>query len=160
MEIQWKRGSRFKCDPDKAFDECERIRAKHGGDLDAQSVVDAARAKRSPLHDEFEWDDTKAANEHRKSTARVLISSIVVRRDETTSDEPVKMYSVTRTEKTDDKPAGKTYRSLEEILQDPVARAELLQKALRELVSLQRKYRSLQELAVVWREVERVLEEG
>ena len=42
---------------------------------------------------------------------------------------------------------------------DPEARAELLQRALGELLAARRKYHHLQELAIVFRELDKVLTE-
>ena len=54
----------------------------------------------------------------------------------------------------------KPYRSVDEMMEDPETRVALLQRALNELVSFQRKYRGLQELAVVFRAVEDVLHDA
>jgi hypothetical protein len=48
----------------------------------AESVVDAAKDPENPLHPAFEWDDAKAAHEHRKMQARTLIRAIVEVRDD------------------------------------------------------------------------------
>lgn len=49
------------------------------GRLTAEDVVRAARTTTSPLHEFFEWDDEKAAHEHRLGQARALIRSVQVR---------------------------------------------------------------------------------
>jgi hypothetical protein len=54
------------------------IAAGGNGILRPDSVVSAARAPDSPLHSHFEWDDTKAAAEHRLDQARGLIRTIKV----------------------------------------------------------------------------------
>lgn len=46
------------------------------GPLTASRVVEAARDPESPAHDRFEWDDARAAHEHRLATARKLIVSV------------------------------------------------------------------------------------
>lgn len=65
----------------------ERLAAlyqKHGHLTPALVVKDAASPK-SPLHDEFEWDDGKAAAAYREEQARTLIRSVsyIVRTDTT-----------------------------------------------------------------------------
>lgn len=50
----------------------------HDGRLSPEIVVQSARDPASPLHSRFEWDDTKAAEEHRRSQARTLIRSVRV----------------------------------------------------------------------------------
>ena len=50
------------------------------GHLTTDLVLDAATKETSPLHHLFEWDDTAAANEHRKWQARKLIRSVKIER--------------------------------------------------------------------------------
>ena len=50
------------------------------GHLTPDLVLDAATKKTSPLHAMFLWDDTLAANEHRKWQARKLIRSVKIER--------------------------------------------------------------------------------
>ena len=75
-KFKWRDGARLKSDPTAVGKELEKIRKK--GDLTAEAVVDAARDESSPMHDDFEWDDSKAAHEYRLVTARTLIRSIEV----------------------------------------------------------------------------------
>jgi len=53
------------------------------GRLDPNTVVRAARPRNHPLHEYFEWDDSKAAHSHRLAQARALIREVqvVVRTD-------------------------------------------------------------------------------
>lgn len=46
------------------------------GRITAERLVQAARDKKHPLHDDFEWDDKKAAHEHRVHQAREIIASV------------------------------------------------------------------------------------
>lgn len=48
------------------------------GRLTAEAVVADARKKTSPIHDVFEWDDSKAAHSYRVGQARQLIASVEV----------------------------------------------------------------------------------
>ena len=43
------------------------------GSLKPSTVVEEARAESSPLHGDFEWEDGKAAHQHRLHQARTLI---------------------------------------------------------------------------------------
>lgn len=52
---------------------------KRDGVLTPDAVIEDARDPDSPLHDLFEWDDSKAAHEYRRVTARSFIRSIEVR---------------------------------------------------------------------------------
>lgn len=79
-------------------EELDRIRIDRGGILKPENVVEEAKASSSPLHGCFEWNDEKAANEHRKWQARDLIRSVsVVYEDEEGSRFDVPgFYSVVR----------------------------------------------------------------
>ena len=52
---------------------------KRDGCIRPSVVVNEARPKKSPLHDDFEWDDAKAAEEYRLSQARQYIRITPVR---------------------------------------------------------------------------------
>lgn len=54
------------------------IAATNGGVLTPDDVVEAARDPASPLHERFEWDDSKAAHAHRIYQARKVIASVRV----------------------------------------------------------------------------------
>lgn len=158
MKISWRSGSRFPIEAEVAYEEIERIRKKHAGEARPEDIVAEARKQRNPLHKAFEWDDTIAANEYRLDTARTMLRSIVVQRPEISTDRPQRMYEVVRTQATS--PADKSrkvYRTTDDIMKDEDLRAELLGRALRELISFRQRYRDLQELAVVLREIDEVV---
>ena len=76
-EVQWRHGGAHF--PVTALVAREALRAlRREVPLTAANVVDAARTRAHPLHPCFEWDDAIAAEEHRASTARLLMRSIVV----------------------------------------------------------------------------------
>ena len=62
--------------PKVVNDELEKIHKEYGK-IDAATVVDLARSKNHPLHDGFEWEDSIAAEEHRKHQARVMIGAVI-----------------------------------------------------------------------------------
>ena len=57
-------------------DELTRLHDKYGN-LTPHVVVDEARDEESPIHDRFEWDDTKAGEEFRLGQARKLIRVVL-----------------------------------------------------------------------------------
>lgn len=63
----------------KAIEErLERIRMRNNGVLTPEAVVADAADKSSPLHSEFEWNDKRAAHQHRLNQARELIRKVTV----------------------------------------------------------------------------------
>lgn len=58
--------------------EALKVLENQAGVLRPDDVVEAARNPESPLHDQFEWDDTEAANKYRTDQARTLIRAVRV----------------------------------------------------------------------------------
>lgn len=155
--VTWKSRACIPIDASVAFKEVEKL--KNGnGQVTPEDVVKAASRKASPLHAAFEWDNSKAAHQHRLSQARHMLRSIVVvYRDEAGEKPPVRAFNIQRIESSGD--AIKTvYRSTDDILRDPDARVQFLKRALDELISLRKRYRDLQELSVVFRSIDEALE--
>lgn len=61
-----------------AGSELDRICQQNEGVLTPAAVVSEARPEEAPLHPAFEWDDSVAAEEHRKWQARQLIRAVHV----------------------------------------------------------------------------------
>lgn len=158
MAVQWKRGSQFKVDAEVAHEQIELIRKKNDGSVTADLVVKEAKKKSNPIHECFEWDDTVAAENFRLSTARVLMHSLVVIRDELKTDRPQRVYEVVRQPQVGRGRIKNVYKSMDDIMKDEDSRAELLGRALRELISIRNKYRDLQELAIVMRAIDELVE--
>lgn len=57
--------------------ELEELRAAAGGALKPADVVERARSPNSALHSYFQWDDSRAAAEHRLHQARSVIRAVV-----------------------------------------------------------------------------------
>jgi hypothetical protein len=62
------------------------------GRLTPEQVVRDAKSLTSPLHDYFQWDDTKAALAWRTQQARVLIRSVALRRSIDVTVLPTPVY--------------------------------------------------------------------
>ena len=142
-----------KLDAEKVHAELETIREAKGGELRADDVVEAAKDNASSMHDGFEWDDTAAAHQHRKQQARQIVQSIKIVPGQSTTGEHTRAYQISPSDVSD----GRSYQRIEDILRDPVKRAAMLQQALNELVTIRRRYAQLQELSIVFREIDNVL---
>lgn len=133
--------------------ELERIRLVHGGILRPCDVVQEAKDPENPLHSRFQWDDAKAAEQHRLWQARELITVYVevlpgAKRE--TTQIYVSMCG-------DRREVGGGYRHIRDVLADPEARARFLDEGIAELRRSEAKYGKLRELAEVFaalREVE------
>lgn len=154
--IKWRSGYPSQVDASKAYVEIERIRQKNNGQITPEDVIAVAVKPRNVLHKAFQWDEETAASEYRLEQARGMLRSFVVIRSEAPK-EPSRVYEIERIAAENDSEPRTVYRTTEDILKDPVTRACLLQRALGELTSCQRKYRQLSELAVVFRAIDDVL---
>lgn len=79
MEFKRRKGFQIKTNPQIVGEYCYQLEQKKGGKLTPKELVEAARDVNSPLHNEFEWNDTKAAQKYREWQARYIISSIEVK---------------------------------------------------------------------------------
>ena len=128
-----------KTDPDVAAKELARIR-KEEGTLTPEAVVDAARPEDAPLHEEFEWNDSEAAEKYRRQQARTMIRCLV--RLETNTTPPHRVYTHVKQEgaKRAEYMPTVTVATKTALLEDAVARlmAKLydLQASIREIEAL------------------------
>lgn len=124
--------------------ELKRISEENDGLLSPDAVVKAARNEKNPLHSCFEWNQDKAAHEHRLHQARKIIKFVVEYLPG--ASEPINTFVSL---KKDRNPAA-GYRLTIDVLNDKERREQLLLQALDELRAFEKKYRTLTELAEVF----------
>jgi hypothetical protein len=130
--------------------ELKRIAAEHEGVLLPAVVVEEAADKRSPLHDQFEWDESVAAHQYRIEQARRLIrvSVEMLAGSNRTTDVFVSLST--------DREGEGGYRVMASVLTNAQQRDQMLADALRELEIFRRKYKDLRELVEVFEAVKKV----
>jgi hypothetical protein len=124
--------------------ELEQIRSEHGGVLRAADVVEYARDPETALHQRFEWNDTKAAEQYRLWQARELIRVVVQTRP--ANDAATRVYVSLTDDRRND---GGGYRTLDEVMRSKTMREALLKQAHADMVRFETTYRQLSELASV-----------
>lgn len=138
MVYQWKSGARISADPQVAGDMCKKLEAE--GRLTAKELLNENRPEDAPLHKEFEWNDSIAAESWREQQARHIINSLIVCPEKA---DPVRVFfKIERTEN--------RYQSIETILEHKDSTRKLMENALQELESIQRKYNAIKQLKKVW----------
>jgi hypothetical protein len=150
----WRPGTQFKIDPMVAAEELKRIIESNDNRVDANRIVEEAENPLNPLHEEFEWDDSVAAQEHRLWQARHLTGSLQFRQLTSNNREITGRMFVQIS-----KPEGgqrKDYTLTTYALSQEDLRAEVLRTALLELAAFRRKYADLSELALVIRVIDTV----
>jgi hypothetical protein len=130
--------------------ELRRIAEQYDGKLRPSDVIKAARPVSSPLHDQFQWDDTEAAREYRLWQARQLIRVTV----EYIGAGEEKTLTRVFVSLTSDREQG-GYRVTADVYSNPSRRRELLNDALEELKRVERKYSHLKELTEVFAAIRR-----
>lgn len=132
----------------KAGEALEAIRESRGS-LTAKIVVDESRADGAPLHGCFEWDDATAAEKHREDQARYLLRSITV----TFNDEPKTERDIRAFVHVEQK-GVESYVPLSVAMGDKALRAQVVKRALEELVVWRERYRSYDELSELFIAIE------
>ena len=129
----------------KIIAELNRLAEAHGGLLRPEDVVVSARSEDSPMHGEFDWEDSVAAQNWRVHQASALIRVTVGFSAELR--ENVRLFvSLTP----DRQAAGGGYRTLASVLSDVERRRQMVEDALTELRTFEKKYKNLLELAGVF----------
>lgn len=134
---EWHSAARIKADANAAGKQFEELAETKG--LTAETLLEANRPEGAPLHSEFEWDDTTAAEEYRKSQARYLIRSLMIIR-EGENTQPVRAVFCV---------SDGGYEPTEKILRAPEKKDLLLKQVARELQQIRNKYAELVQLAEV-----------
>jgi len=145
MDYVWKAGSFLNADVQKVGKKLEETREQNGGVLTPSVVVKAAKPKKSPLHDCFEWDDSKAAQQYREDQARYVLRHIAVVYDidSTGNQKTVRAFVNIM----DDE--NRVYQNILVAMQNVDMRQQILNRALRELGQFRERYHELEELAQV-----------
>lgn len=135
-----------KADANEAGKVCEELERTVG--LTAETLVDASRPEGTVLHDEFEWNDTTAAELYRRQQARVILGNLI--RVETDSQPQTRgFFAVTASKK-----EANNYYSIVNIMSDEEKRRKLYGIAKRELLAFKVKYQTLKELEKVFKAID------
>ena len=153
MIYTWKNGSFLKADAQEVGETLEELRKKNNGKLTPPIIVRAAKPKKSLFHNCFEWDDTKAARQHREEQARYLMRHIAVvyeEKTETNEEKTVRAYVNVRED------GERAYQSVFVAMKDPDLRQQILLKALQEMDQFRKKYDELEEFQEVFVAVDEI----
>jgi hypothetical protein len=143
-------GFQVKGDVHKIGKRLKKLTGKKGV-ITPEQVVEDAQNPKSPLHDEFEWDDTEAAYKYRLDQARYLFRAIESVWVEEETEMTVRSFvSIEEDLET-------PYRDGRVVLSDVELRAQWKAQALRELRSWRNRYNNIKELVEVFAAADTVL---
>lgn len=133
-----------------------KLQAEGDGVLLTANIVEAAKPEESPIHKEFEWDDSYAADLYRMEQARRLARNIV--RVELVDGEEKRIRAFVNVDfSEDDSPGNKTaYIDIETVARSPRMREQIIKRALAELVRWKKQYAGYQELEEIFGLIEKV----
>lgn len=145
--FKWRGGGGFGASAQEVGEELLRLEVKPGEFHRTPEVLDAARDPDSPLHKCFEWDDSKAAEQHRLHQCRNMMRSIaeVIVRGEHREKRP--MYVHIRD--TD----GPKYVRASQVASDAQTRQRALDEVLSLLNGLRKRFEYLSELTPLFEEI-------
>ena len=145
-------GFDFKGSAQVVGEHLEELATATGG-ITPERVVDDARNPQSPLHENFEWDNTAAAESWREHTARNLIGSlVVVKVNETQVTGTVRAFVSVR-----DGDNKGVYTPIVTVMSDAEMRKQVLERARQELHQWRNRYADLSEFAKVFSAVDELL---
>jgi hypothetical protein len=152
VKVEIEKGYRVKGDPVTLEREMERVRKATGSKrTNAKDLVSAAANPKSPLHDEFEWDDAVCGHKYRLHQARYLMRAIVVTYETIPMGKAQTVRIIRTRAYTNPRPKGQSegsdYSLTVDILDDAAMRAALLQEALLDIERFKNKYAILDEFA-------------
>lgn len=167
--FQFREGSHLRGDAQVVGERLESIRAKRNA-LTPELVLKDASNIRSPLHPYFEWDDAKAAEQHRLQQAGHLIRCVSVTFEDveapaprqvnlvelpvmTVPPRPVRAFLAIK-----DGEGESGYVGTRQAMADPEMRRQVLARAHSEMDAVGRKYRELAELSQVFLALDKVAE--
>lgn len=127
---------------------------RRDGQISKEAFLEESRPENSPTHNCFEWDDFVAAEKYRLNQSAAVIRDVVVSVEmgEGRSEKVSAFVNIVET------PTAQTgaYRSLDVAISQEDTRGVMLQNALKEMESFQKKYSVLSELAAVFDVMESV----
>lgn len=166
--FQFRDGCHLSGDAQAVGNHLERIKDQ-AKTLTPEIVLEDARNQKSPLHKFFEWDDSKAAEQHRLHQAGHLIRSVQVTfiDSEPPQERQINLSAIPDAPKPAPRPVRaflpvksdggeRSYVGTREAMGDPAMRRQVLERAHSELDSVARKYRELQELSDVFKALDQI----
>lgn len=152
-------GRVWKVSAQTAGERLEMIEQRDGV-ITPQAVVDDARPIGSVLHNLFEWNDAKAAEQYRLSQASTFIRCIVVKPDpDEKLKSPIRMFMNRNPINEGQKKTG-AYINFRSALENPESREVVLNNARYELRTFRKKYSGLSELAKIFAAIDEEMAEA
>lgn len=149
----WGTGAQYSVPADVVGRTLESIEERDGK-ITKESFLEESRPLNAPTHALFEWDDEKAAEKYRLVQSGRVINNLVVKLETNENDVPLLARAVVNVAPEGLKRAS--YISTTLAFQTESGRDVVLKHALRELETFKNKYSNLEELAEVFKAMEKL----
>jgi len=128
------------------------------GSLTVDMILKEARKPKSPLHSFFEWDPVKAHSFYLRERARELIRKWYVQKQLVENTVLVRgaVSLYVDDEESEGRAPTRAYFGTDHVLRSSTLTQKMLEVALAELESFQRKYATLTELSAVFAAIDEV----
>ena len=147
MKYKTKRGLPGNISAQVVGEYIEQIRKKSGS-ITPTMLVKKAKAKSSPIHNCFTWDDKKAGKLRRLDEARYLLRTIIIEIE--AEEEPIITRAFVNI--SDDS----EYTTVKAAMSNKELREQLLQQALIEFKAFRYKYSQLKELSGIFKAFDKI----
>lgn len=138
----WRIKGIFNADAQKVADEIGDNKFNY------REILEKARDKDTELHKCFEWNDGIAAEKYRLEQAKKIVTMLVFT-PQTKQEQPLRVYQITQEKN--------VYQPTRMFLENKSEYNALLNRALKELESFQRRYRSLSELEDIMEQIDTLI---
>jgi hypothetical protein len=145
-KFKWKYQPKGKVSAQVAGEAIEQIAKRHAGQVKPKMLVEAAKAKKHPLHKCFEWDDSIAGEKYREQQARNIIVQITIVEEIQGNKEPLRVRAFVSVEEDSDV----HYTTMARAMTDEQLRRQVVSQAISDLNAIKEKYKDLQELSSVF----------
>lgn len=118
--------------------------------LTPETLLEEAKKRENPLHDLFEWNNDKAAEQWRLQQARVLINEIKIKVGNSI------MYAYENVNVKINGTSEKQYKLITEIMDDKQYREQVIKDALQHLSYWRSKYEKFKEFSIITKAIAKV----
>ena len=153
MVYQWKTGTVFKVEAAVAAEVMNKLAEENK--LSAKELVEVSRPENAPLHNEFEWDNTVAAEKWREQQGRTMIGAIVTIVEDMAQQEPVRVRVYHHIE-----PNQPNYEPITAIVKQEDRMEMLFKNAMKELAAFKAKYSGIQAFSKLFSVIDELESKG
>lgn len=146
----------MKIDANVVGQEIEGIAEEHEGQVTADLLLEKATPTNSPLHEIFEWDDTKAAHGYRRIQAGYVLRNLRFEYSPTLADQPDKIVLIRALVNIE----RKFYSPVEMVMADDSQRKYALEDLRQSLSQWRRKSETFQEFMSIHRAIDDFLSDS